>query len=103
MSTTTPTAPATHSTAPAGDHRPRATRRDADGTAVASFVIGLLGTVVFNIVFGPLALVLGTVALARRTRRPGRAALGIVLGLADIALLATLVSVHHNITWTPGF
>ncbi len=90
-----------HSVAPA--HNRVATRSDADGTAVASFILGLLGTFVFNVVFGPLAAILGGVALARGTRRRGRAALGIALGIADVVILAALIGTHHNITWTPGF
>lgn len=90
-----------HSVAPARNRV--ATRSDADGTAVASFILGLLGTFVFNVVFGPLAAILGGVALARGTRRRGRAALGIALGIADVVILAALIGTHHTITWTPGF
>lgn len=75
----------------------------ADGAAVASFIVGLLGSVVFNIVLGPLALVLGIAALVRGTRRRGRAALGMLLGAADVALLAALITTHQGITWAPGF
>ncbi|PWI41908.1 DUF4190 domain-containing protein [Streptomyces sp. ICBB 8177] len=84
-------------------HTPAATRSDADGTAVASFIIGLLGTFVLNAVFGPLAIILGCVSLTRATRRRGRALLGITLGVADVAILATLIATHHSISWTPGF
>ena len=80
-----------------------AARSDADGTAIAAFVLGLLGTFVFNAVFGPLALVLGAVALARGTRRRGRALLGCALGAADVVLLAVLIATHQGVTWTPGF
>lgn len=80
-----------------------AARSDADGTAVASFILGLLGTFVFNVVFGPLAAVLGGVALARGTRRRGRAMLGIALGVVDVVILAVLIATHQSVTWTPGF
>jgi threonine/homoserine/homoserine lactone efflux protein len=80
-----------------------AARSDSDGTAVASFILGLLGTFVFNVVFGPLALILGTISLARGTRRRGRALLGIALGLADLVILAVLIGTHQSISWTPGF
>ncbi len=82
---------------------PVAARSDTDGTAVASFILGLLGTFVFNVVFGPLALVLGTVALARGTRRRGRALLGMALGVADLAILVALIATHQSVSWTPGF
>ncbi|MDF3289123.1 MULTISPECIES: DUF4190 domain-containing protein [Streptomyces] len=80
-----------------------ARRSDADGTAVASFILGLLGTFVLNIVFGPLAIILASVALVRGTRRRGRALLGLFLGIADIAILVALITAHQDIAWTPGF
>ncbi len=77
-------------------------RRDGDETAVASFVLGLLGLLFFNIVFGPLALALGGVSLARGTGRRGRALLGMVLGAADLVVLAVLAAAHHNgFSWGP--
>lgn len=72
---------------------------DADQMAVASFILGLLGLLVFNLVLGPTAIVLAGVALARRTRRPVRAGLGIVLGLADLAVLAATVMTSHGTIW----
>ena len=41
--------------------RPRG--RDADGMAVASFVLGLLGLLVLNLFLGPIAIVLAAVAI----------------------------------------
>lgn len=78
-------------------------RRDADGTAVASFVLGLLGTFVLNAVLGPLAIILATVALVRGTRRRVRALIGLVLGVADLAILVAVIATHHAISWQPGF
>lgn len=82
---------------------PVVTRSDTDGTAVASFILGLLGTFVFNIVFGPLALILGLVSLVRGTGRRGRALLGMFLGAADLVILGVLIVTHQGVTWTPGF
>src|SRR4249919_1233744 len=69
----------------------RATRRtgvkDADGMAVASFVLGLLGLLVLNLFLGPIAIVLASVALWRGTARRGRAFLGLGLGIADLVVL----------------
>ncbi|QMU68822.1 DUF4190 domain-containing protein [Streptacidiphilus sp. P02-A3a] len=77
-------------------------RRDGDETAIASFVLGLLGLLFFNIVFGPLALALGGVSLVGGTGRRGRALLGIALGAADLVVLAVLAAAHHNgFTWGP--
>ncbi|MEV8156413.1 hypothetical protein AB0R11_28520, partial [Streptomyces fradiae] len=52
----------------AGTARPR---RDADGMAVASFVLGLVGLLVLNALLGPMALCLAVLALrAWRCARP---------------------------------
>ncbi|MET7764884.1 DUF4190 domain-containing protein [Streptomyces sp. NPDC005336] len=81
---------------------PARARRDADGMAVASFVLGLIGLLLFNAVFGPCAIVLGTLALARETRRRGRALLGLALGIADVVLLIVLLTLNHSVFWQFG-
>lgn len=75
---------------------------DADGMAVASFVLGLLGLLIFNIVLGPCALALGALALLRGTARRGRALLGLTLGTADLAVLAVAVASSHGTIWQLG-
>ncbi|MFJ1591728.1 hypothetical protein ACIOD0_15985 [Kitasatospora albolonga] len=80
----------------------RAVGREADGLAVASFVLGLVGLLVFNLLLGPAAIVMALLALARRTRRPGRARLGLALGVADLVVLAVLVSVNGTVAWNLG-
>ena len=85
--------------APAGSAR---SREDGDDTAVASFVLGLLGVFFFNIALGPLAMVLAGVSLARGTGRRGRALLGLALGVADLVVLGVAVAVHHGgFSWGP--
>ncbi|MCX4513435.1 MULTISPECIES: DUF4190 domain-containing protein [Streptomyces] len=76
--------------------------RDADGMAVASFVLGLAGLLVMNIVLGPVAIVLAGLALWRGTARRGRALLGLALGIADLVVLATLVVGNGMVVWSPG-
>ncbi|MBQ1123704.1 DUF4190 domain-containing protein [Streptomyces sp. B15] len=71
----------------------------ADDMAVASFIMGLVGLLVFNIVLGPCALVLGGLALARGTTRRGRALLGTALGAADLIVLAVLVTANGTVSW----
>ncbi|MFJ9517951.1 DUF4190 domain-containing protein [Kitasatospora sp. NPDC101801] len=78
------------------------TRGDADGMAVASFVLGLLGLLFFNLVLGPCALVLAGLALARGTRRRGRALLGLTLGAADLIVLAATLASGHGTLWQLG-
>ncbi|MGW1493479.1 DUF4190 domain-containing protein [Streptomyces sp. NPDC002402] len=76
--------------------------RDTDGMAVAAFVLGLVGLLVMNIVLGPIAIVLSAIALWRGTARRGRALLGLALGVADLAVLAVLVTVNGTVAWGFG-
>lgn len=80
----------------------RATGREADGLAVASFVLGLVGLLAFNLLLGPTAIVMALLSLARRTRRPRRAYLGLALGVADLVVLAVLVTVNGTVSWNLG-
>jgi hypothetical protein len=72
--------------------RPQERAGDPDAMAVASFIVGLVGLLVFNIFLGPCALILGAVALARGTSRRYRAILGLALGTADLIILAVVVA-----------
>lgn len=81
---------------------PRTGTRDADGMSVAAFVLGLLGLLVMNIVLGPTAIVLAAVALWRGTARRGRALLGMALGVADLVVLAVLVTSGGGVIWNFG-
>lgn len=74
--------------------------RDADGMAVASFVLGLLGLLVLNLFLGPIAIVLAALALKRGTTRRGRAFLGMGLGVADLIVLATLMETTNTVSWS---
>ena len=72
--------------------------------AAVSFVSGLVGLLVANLVLGPLAIVLGVIGLRVGAGRRARAVLGIVLGVADIAvfvLLAAHAGSHHgSLSWS---
>lgn len=85
---------------PNAPHRMTAT--DGDQMAVASFILGLIGLLIFNVVLGPLALGLGTAALVRRTSRRGRALLGLALGIADLAVLTATLAAGHGTIWQFG-
>ncbi|MFE9999049.1 DUF4190 domain-containing protein [Streptomyces avermitilis] len=78
----------------------RTPARDADGMAVASFVLGLIGTLALNIVLGPTAIALAAVALWRGTQRRGRALLGLGLGVADLAVLVVAMQLDHTVSWS---
>ncbi|MFJ6718971.1 MULTISPECIES: DUF4190 domain-containing protein [unclassified Streptomyces] len=89
----------------AGAGRPRPVRdrtRDADGMAVASFLLGLVGLLAMNLLLGPASMVLAVLALRRGTSRPGRARLGFALGVADLVVLACLVGADHTWSWGVG-
>ncbi|GHF55296.1 hypothetical protein GCM10010218_40950 [Streptomyces mashuensis] len=68
--------------------------------AVWSFLTGLTGLLVFNVVLGPCALALGTGALVRNTRRRFRAWLGIALGAAGLLLFVGLSWAQHTPSWS---
>lgn len=78
----------------------RTRTRDADGMAVASFVLGLLGLLVFNIFLGPTAIVLAAVSLWRGTKRKGRAFLGMGLGVADLLVLLAFIQMDSTPSWS---
>ncbi|MFI7011400.1 DUF4190 domain-containing protein [Streptomyces sp. NPDC050145] len=74
--------------------------QDADGMAVASFVLGLVGLLVLNIFLGPIAIVLAGLALIRGTARRGRALLGLGLGIADLVVLASFIAADGTLSWS---
>ncbi|MET8949785.1 DUF4190 domain-containing protein [Streptomyces sp. NPDC004393] len=74
--------------------------RDAEGMAVASFILGLLGLLVLNVFLGPVAIALAAVALWRGTQRRGRAYLGLGLGIADLVVLVALMQMDHTVSWS---
>ncbi|MCP9212349.1 DUF4190 domain-containing protein [Streptomyces cucumeris] len=78
----------------------RTGRRDTEGMAVASFVLGLIGLLVLNLVLGPIAITLAIMALRRDTPRRFRALLGLGLGIADLVILAVLMAVHGTTSWS---
>jgi hypothetical protein len=79
---------------------PAGNTRDADGMAVASFLLGLPGLLVMNLLLGPAAIVLALVALSRGTRRRGRALLGLGLGVAGLVVQAVFVVAGHGTLWS---
>ncbi|ARF80563.1 DUF4190 domain-containing protein [Kitasatospora aureofaciens] len=84
-------------TDPAGTDRRRTAEAEADSLAVASFLLGLPGLLLFNIVLGPIAITLATLALVRGTSRRGRAFLGLALGIASLAILAVTTATSHGV------
>ncbi len=65
--------------------------------------VGLVGLVAFNLLLGPLAIGLAVLALRRRTPAgAGRALLGLALGVADLAVLAALITANGTVSWSLG-
>jgi len=79
--------------------RRRAVPRDPDDMAVASFVLGLVGLLAMNVLLGPIAVVLASLALRRGTTRRGRALLGLFLGVCDLVVLAVLAGLDNTVSW----
>ncbi|MEU9915666.1 DUF4190 domain-containing protein [Streptomyces sp. NPDC051001] len=89
-------------TAPTADRTPvRDTPvRDADGMAVAAFILGLVGLLVLNVFLGPIAIALASAALWRGTARRGRAFLGLGLGVADLLVLVAFMQMDSTVSWS---
>lgn len=72
--------------------------RKMDGFAVAGFVVSLVGLLIFGYVFGAIAIIFSAISLARISKRKeelkgkGLAVAGLVIGIADIVLLAILMA-----------
>ncbi|MEU2736778.1 DUF4190 domain-containing protein [Streptomyces sp. NPDC007095] len=98
--TTAPASTGPASTGPASTAPTRGTgTKDADGMAVASFILGLLGLLVLNVFLGPIAIALASVALWRGTARRGRAFLGLGLGIADLLVLVAFMQFDSTVSW----
>ena len=93
------TAPAKSSTTANANVKPTGPR-DADGMAVASFILGLVGLLVLNVFLGPIAIALAGAALWRGTARRGRAFLGLGLGIADLLVLVAFMQLDSTVSWS---
>jgi uncharacterized protein DUF4190 len=84
-----------------------APRGSYNGMAIASLVCGIIGLFFLGFIFGPLALILGGVALYQASRGMGRRGLawaGLILGVIDVVLLiVVLVSARpYAFSWHAG-
>ncbi|MEU0075943.1 DUF4190 domain-containing protein [Streptomyces sp. NPDC006332] len=78
-----------------------------NGLAIASLICGIIGLIFFNVVLGPVAIVLGAVGLRQAPAKggAGMAKAGIVLGIIDLILFAVLFAVaasNGGFTWYVG-
>lgn len=74
-------------------------RRGPYSLAAASFILGLVGLLVFNLFLGPTAIVLALLSLYRGTTHRHRAYLGMALGVADLIVLAVTTAADHTVSW----
>ncbi len=82
----------------------RAGARSLDDRAAAALALGAIGLFIFNIVLGPIAIVLGAAAAAGH--RAGKAdrvtgLVGVALGVADLVVLAVLTinQMRGGLSW----
>ncbi|MFD7713485.1 DUF4190 domain-containing protein [Streptomyces sp. NPDC059785] len=78
-----------------------------NGLAIASLICGIVGVVIFNVILGPIAIVLGAVALRQSSVKngAGMAKAGIVLGVVDVLLFVILLAVaasNGGFSWYVG-
>lgn len=81
--------------------------RSSNGMAIAALVCGIVGLFFLGFIFGPLALILGGLAVYHANRGMGRRGIawaGLILGVIDVVLLiVVLVSArHHAFGWHAG-
>lgn len=82
-------------------------RSRTNGLAVASLVCGVVGLLVFNVILGPVAIVLGSVGLRQAGAKggAGMAKAGIVLGVVDLVIFGVLLAVsaaNGGFNWYVG-
>jgi hypothetical protein len=82
-------------------------RSRTNGLAIAGLVCGIIGIFLFNVILGPLAIVLGAVGLRQAGVKGGGgvAKAGIVLGIVDLVVFAVLIAVaasNGGFTWYVG-
>lgn len=74
-------------------------RRTSNAMAIISLICGIVGLFTLGIFYGPIALILGGIAVRQASRGRGHRGLawaGLLLGVADVILLiVVLVSARH--------
>ncbi|WP_285568149.1 DUF4190 domain-containing protein [Streptomyces sp. RTGN2] len=83
-----------------------AARSGTNGFAVASLICGIVGLLFFGIILGPVAIVLGVVALRQQAAKggTGMAKAGLVLGVIDLLIVVVLIIAASNggFSWYVG-
>ncbi|MEU6812833.1 DUF4190 domain-containing protein [Streptomyces sp. NPDC046831] len=90
-----------------GSSSTASSRSRTNGLAVASLVCGIIGLFLFNVILGPIAIVLGFVGMRQASVKGGggMAKAGIVLGIVDLVLFFVLMAVsaaNGGFSWYVG-
>lgn len=90
-----------------GSSSAASSRSRTNGLAVASLVCGIIGLFLFNVVLGPVAIVLGAVGMRQAAVKGGggMAKAGVVLGVIDLVIFGVLLAVtaaNGGFTWYVG-
>jgi hypothetical protein len=76
-----------------------APRRSSNGMAIASVTCGIVGLFFLGFIFGPIALILGGIAVHQASRGRGQRAIawaGLILGVIDVILLIVVLVSARN-------
>ncbi len=76
---------------------PSSSRQGSSGLATASLVCGILGLLCFGVILGPIAIILGIVAVSQGGPQTGKAWAGITLGIIDLVAGFFLMSVMMSL------
>ena len=98
-STTTNLSETQPTSAPAftGPTAPSSSRQGSSGLATASLICGLLGLLLFGVLLGPIAIILGIVSVSQGGPHTGKAWAGIILGIVDLVTGFFLMSMMMSL------
>ncbi|MGW0337474.1 DUF4190 domain-containing protein [Streptomyces sp. NPDC003011] len=77
-----------------GSSSAASTRSRTNGLAIASLICGIIGLIFFNVILGPIAIVLGAVGMRQASAKggAGMAKAGVILGIIDLVIFAVLLA-----------
>ncbi|MFD7433844.1 DUF4190 domain-containing protein [Streptomyces sp. NPDC059861] len=78
-----------------------------NGLAIASLTCGIIGIFLFNVILGPIAIVLGAVGMRQAPAKggAGMAKAGIILGVLDLVIFGVLLALaasEGGFSWYVG-
>ncbi|MFJ1969735.1 DUF4190 domain-containing protein [Streptomyces sp. NPDC087903] len=90
-----------------GSSSAASSRSRTNGLAIASLICGIIGVFLFNVILGPIAIVLGAVGMRQAPAKggAGMAKAGVVLGIVDLVvfgILLALTAANGGSTWYVG-